>query len=159
MIQEKKKNEADNEKAGIINENFDPALLGDDEIDFKKTISPESKSDNFDDLLFETPESKPLPEEMDGFRVQICAVSDEQKAKQAQRDAIIQFMDNEVYLEYHAPYYKIRIGNCISRFEAEQLQKLAMQKGFADAWVVKTKVKPNLNKENPPEKNVEAPPN
>jgi len=149
---------SDSEKTGIINENFDLSLLDDNELEFKKTISPESKSDNIDDLL-DSPQLKPLPEEMDGFRVQICAISDEERAKQVQRDAIIQFIDEEVYLEYHAPYYKVRIGNCLTRFDAEQLQELAMQKGFQDAWVVKTKVKTKIKKETTPDKMNEAPPN
>ncbi len=144
------------EKAGIINENFNPSLPDENELEIKKTISPESKSDNIDDLLFQSSEKAVLPEQADGFRIQICAVSDEEKAKQVQRDAIFQFLNEEVYLDYHAPYYKVRIGNCLTRYEAEQLQQIVMKKGFADAWVVRAMIKPNSaspvqNEETPPD--------
>jgi len=154
-----KNNEQRSRKTGIINENFDPSLLDENELDLKKTISPDSKSDYVDDQFLQSSDERPLPEEADGFRVQICAVSDEQKAKQVQREAIFQFMNEEVYLDYHAPYYKVRIGNCLTRYEAEVLQQLAMKKGFKDAWVVRTKVKLNKDKDKSPQEDDDAPPN
>ncbi|MBC8183091.1 SPOR domain-containing protein [candidate division KSB1 bacterium] len=156
MVKPNKNTEVRERKTGIINENFDLSVLDENELDLKKTISPESKSDNIDDLLLQTPDEQPLPEEVDGFRIQICAVSDEEKAKQVQRDAIFQFINEEVYLDYHAPYYKVRIGNCLTRYEAEQLQQTVIKQGFADAWVVRAKVKPNSD---PPVQNEESPPN
>ena len=78
---------------------------------------------------------------------------------QVQRDAIIRFINEDVYMDYHAPYYKVRIGNCLTRYEAEQLQQLAIQKGFADAWVVRTKVKPNVQKDESQQQETAAPPN
>jgi len=147
------------EKTGIINENFDPSILNENELELKKTISPDSKFSEIDDRIFQAVEKEELPKEVDGFRVQICAVADEGKAMQVQRDAIIQFINNEVYMDYHAPYYKVRIGNCVTRFEAEQLQQLAMKKGFTDAWVVRTKVKSTTKKDEIPNQENEDPPN
>jgi len=143
MITENTITNEESTKTGIINENYNPSLFDENELKIQKTISPDSKSDNIDDLLLQSPVEEPLPEETDGFRVQICAVADEIKAKQVQRDAIMQFLNEEVYLDYHAPYYKVRIGNCLTRYEAEQLQQLVIKKGFADAWVVRTIVKTN----------------
>ena len=80
MIVENKNTDDESAKSGIINENFQPSMLGENELGLKKTISPESKSDDIDDLLLQSPEKTPLPEELDGFRVQICAASDEEKA-------------------------------------------------------------------------------
>ena len=159
MIVDDKKTEKEPAKTGIINENYNPTLFDENELKIQKTISPESKSDNFDDLLLQSPKEAPLPEETDGFRVQICAVVDEIKAKQVQRDAIMQFINEEVYLDYHAPYYKVRIGNCLTRYEAEQLQQIVIKKDFADAWVVRAKIKPNLKKNESSPENENAPPN
>ena len=159
MIVENKKTEKEPAKTGIINENYNPTLFDENELKIQKTISPESKSDNFDDLLLQSQEEEPLPEETDGFRVQICAVVDEIKAKQVQHDAIMQFINEEVYLDYHAPYYKVRIGNCLTRYEAEQLQQIVIKKGFADAWVVRAKIKTNLKKNESYPENENAPPN
>ena len=146
-------------KTGIINENFDPSLLDENKLELKKTISPESKSDSIDDLLLQTSEKVQMTKELDGFKVQICAVSDEKKAMQVRRDAIIRLINEDVYMDYHAPYYKVRIGNCLTRYEAEQLQQLVIQKGFADAWVVRTKVKSRVKKEESPQQQNDAPQN
>jgi len=159
MITENTITNEESTKTGIINENYNPSLFDENELKIQKTISPDSKSDNIDDLLLQSPVEEPLPEETDGFRVQICAVADEIKAKQVQRDAIMQFLNEEVYLDYHAPYYKVRIGNCLTRYEAEQLQQLVIKKGFADAWVVRTIVKTNLKKDETSQENENAPPN
>ena len=140
------------ERIGIVNENFDPSIFDENKLEFKKTISPESKSDNIDTLLFQTIAEESSLEEVNGFRVQICAVSNKEKAKQIQQDVILRFVNEDIYMDYHAPYYKIRVGNCLTRYEAEELQKLIVQKGFTDAWIVRTKVKPKSPNEPPKDK-------
>jgi hypothetical protein len=132
--------EAD-KSAGIINEFFDPLVLDDEELKVKKTITSETKTDHLDEAVSPASSNQQAVEASVGFRVQICAVSEEEKARQVQRDAIVKFTDEEVYLIYEAPYYKVRVGNCTSRLEADQLQQAAIQKGFEDAWVVRTKIK------------------
>ena len=138
------------EKTDIINENFDPSLLEEHELKLKKTISPESKSDDIEALLLQPTENTELPEELDGFRVQICAVSDDTKGMQVRRDARIQFINEDVYMDYHAHYYKVRIGNCVTRYEAEKLQQMAIENWCDEASVVRTKVKPNDKKPKTP---------
>jgi len=129
-------------KKGIINEFFDPLILGEDELKVKKTISVES-SGNQNARTNNPVEATVEPTQLvQGYRVQICAVADEKRARQIQRDAILKFIDQDVYLIYDSPYYKVRVGNCLTRYEADQLQQLAVQKGFDDAWVVRTKVTP-----------------
>lgn len=141
---EKSKNESDT-NTGIINEFFDPLILDEDELKWTKTISIESKSDQINSVLSRTDANEQVSEVITGYRVQICAVSDEEKARQIQRDAILKFVSDEVYLIYDTPYYKVRVGNCTTRLEADQLQQLAAQNGFDDAWVVRTKVKPKTS--------------
>ncbi|MDZ7264537.1 MAG: SPOR domain-containing protein [candidate division KSB1 bacterium] len=128
-------------RAGIINEFFDPLVLDDEELKVKKTIISETKTNPLDEAIAQSSSNLQPAEVAAGFRVQICAVSEEDKARQVQRDAILKFTDEEVYLIYEAPYYKVRVGNCASRLEADQLQQIAIQKGFEDAWVVRTKIK------------------
>jgi len=136
------KSKGDSEtNTGIINEFFDPLILDEDELKWTKTISIESKSDQINNVLSRTDANEQVSEAIPGYRVQICAVSDEEKARQIQRDAILKFVTEEVYLIYDTPYYKVRVGNCVTRLEADQLQQLATQNGFDDAWVVRTKVK------------------
>ncbi len=138
-------------RSGVINENYVPPIFDENELQIKNTISPESKSDEIDVLLNQTSGQENLPEEIDGYRVQICAIAEEDQARSIQREAMLRFMDQNVYLRYDNPYYKVRVGDCLSRYDAEQLQNLAVEKGFTDAWVVRTRIKPNLsNSQSPP---------
>lgn len=136
--EEESKDEA--KDTGIVNEFFDPLILEDEELNIRKTVSIESKSDKVEETITQSISEDQKPEVTTGFRVQICAVLDEDRAKQIQRDAILKFIDEDVYLIYDSPYYKVRVGNCPTRFEADKLQQLAVEKGFEDAWVVRTNI-------------------
>jgi len=145
-------NESDT-NMGIIDESFNPANLDDDEIIIKRKKTKTESSSNYDMTVLDYADNMVnSDEEISGYRVQICAVADEIKARDIQRDAILKFMEN-VYLIYDSPYYKVRVGDCVNRFEADLLQKSAVEKGFDDAWVVKTKVKPSSPKESKSEEN------
>lgn len=127
-------------ETGIVNEFFDPLILDEEDLKVKKTISLETKSDQItEETTLSNPESQ-KSEIVPGFRVQICALSDEGRAKEIQREALLKFINEEVYLIYDSPYYKVRIGNCPTRYDADRLQQLAVEKGFDDAWVVRTKI-------------------
>jgi hypothetical protein len=52
-----------------------------------------------------------------------------------------QFGDSTVEKVFNLPYYKIRIGNCATREEAERLLVRAQELGYRDAWVIRTQVK------------------
>lgn len=130
-------------KIGIINESFDPLILDDEDIKIRENKKVVAKSDLGDSFITNIDENKNIEsEEVNGYRVQICAVPDEELARETQREAILKFNEN-IYFVYDSPYYKVRIGDCTTRFEADRLQKLAEEKGFHEAWVVRTKVKMN----------------
>lgn len=147
---------------GKINEDFDPFSLRNEEMDVKNIKQHKAKVENNSALIeaesqkskFEESESQfieksvlvdsietdfGVQEMVWGWRVQICALSDAKGARSVQRDALLNF-DEQVYLTYDSPYYKVRIGDCQSRYEADDLQRKAIERGFDDAWVVRTKV-------------------
>ena len=74
-----------------------------------------------------------------GYRIQIAALEDQGKAMEIQKEAMLKFTE-DVYLIFDSPYYKIRVGNCVTRREAEELQKKAVRLGFLDAWIIRTMV-------------------
>ena len=74
-----------------------------------------------------------------GYRVQLISTRDGEEARAVKRDAVLSFEEN-VYVAFDNPYYKVRIGDCNSRFAAEILQEKAVEKGFVEAWVVRTQV-------------------
>lgn len=85
---------------------------------------------------------------IEGFRVQLFATQDIEKATLEKKEAEFSFTEDRVpvYIEFDSPMYKVRIGDCATRDEAEQLRELARRKGYSTSWIVKTKVNtvPNL---------------
>jgi hypothetical protein len=77
--------------------------------------------------------------EMPGFRVQIFVGGDEFEARQMEEQALMSF-DESVYLIFDSPNYKIRIGDCKTRTEANELRQRAVGSGYKDAWVVQCKI-------------------
>ncbi|MFQ5677791.1 MAG: SPOR domain-containing protein [bacterium] len=78
-----------------------------------------------------------------GYRVQLMQTTEPDEAKEIEREAILRFQE-DVYRVFDPPYYKVRLGDFATWYDAEKVQKLAIQRGFREAWVVRTKV--NLKK-------------
>jgi hypothetical protein len=79
-------------------------------------------------------------EEIQGFRVQIFSTTNIDAAKAKQAEAESYFPGEWFYMQYDPPAYKIRAGNFRQRFEADRFARLAVEKGFTDAWTVPEKV-------------------
>jgi len=75
-----------------------------------------------------------------GFRVQIFSSTNIDNAKARRAEAQSYFPGEWFYLQYDPPTYKIRAGNFVHRYEADRFVKLAIEKGFTDAWTVPAKV-------------------
>lgn len=126
---------------GVFVEDFDPLSLNDDDIVILPT--EETQKDEFvkgqeADKL--TQDSESVTEEMiQGYRVQLLATGDEKQAWAAKKKAIFKFEEN-VYLEFEAPLYKLRVGDCETKKEAEEIREEAIRKEFRDAWIVPSKV-------------------
>lgn len=72
-----------------------------------------------------------------GYRVQIFLSDDLREASRVMAEARERF-EQEVYLEYDAPYYKVRVGDCPTEREGEELLRVARRLGYPDAWLVRT---------------------
>ncbi len=77
--------------------------------------------------------------EVQGYRVQIFVTGEEFEARAVEEEALLQF-DESVYLIFDPPNYKIRVGNCLTRTQANDLREKAVKLGYRDAWVVRSKV-------------------
>ncbi len=89
-----------------------------------------------------TPEgwSTPAPErQVSGYRLQIFATSDRQRAEETAAGARKSFTE-PIYVEYEAPLYKVRIGDCATRQEAEMLKEKASLQGYDGSWIAETMV-------------------
>ena len=75
-----------------------------------------------------------------GFRVQLIATDSEVSARQIEQNALMDFQES-VYLTFDPPNYKVRVGDCITRADANVLLGKAISQGYDNAWVVQCRVK------------------
>ena len=120
-------------------ESFDPLSLNDDDI----VIGPEETGTSAQSTSKNDPGTvSGRISEVNGFRVQILATNNLEKASLVEQEAAERFSRNghETYLVFEAPLYKIRIGDCTERQNAEAIRDLAKTFGYKGAFIVKSKV-------------------
>ena len=84
---------------------------------------------------------------IEGYRVQALVTRNTHSADSI-RAVLSDKIDEDVYITYEVPYYKIRVGNCVDRKQAEELQLKLVKLGYASAWIIRTRVKaPELIRE------------
>lgn len=134
--------EKDRKETGYI-EDFDPLTLDEPEIDVppiendSQDETPAVVADNDQ----QSSEDVSADEMVDGFRVQLFAIQDEARAREERRKAVFRF-EEDVYLDFDSPYWRLRVGDCLTRRDAEDLVEKAKQVGFYDnnPFVVPSKV-------------------
>lgn len=130
---------------------FDPLALGDDDIMINGLPMPtfNSEIEDTSDTDYEAM--------TEGYRVQIFTTQ-----ALIEADSILALADSlflgEAYLRFDIPNYKIRVGNLISRSEADDLQRFTRRAGFPRSWVLRTNVFVNPRKKElkPPESEEES---
>ncbi len=70
-----------------------------------------------------------------GFRVQIYATINQEKAEDLKSEIDIYF-PGETYITFEELNYKVRIGNCADRNTAENLLIKVQELGYPTAWIV-----------------------
>ena len=121
-------------------ESFDPLDLEDDDI----LIAGDDNTDVMVNTPMNDPDITPIftTREITGFRVQILATKNIETASLFEQEASERFghLDHKTYLIFEAPLYKIRLGDCKERSKAEELRDLAMQYGYRESFIVKSKI-------------------
>lgn len=132
------KADADNELPFKYDESFDPLTLNDDDIII---AGKNSGNDNTEQNKTDSDQQNQL-KEINGFRVQILATKNLETASLFEQEAAERFQNNdqETYLLFETPLYKIRVGNCKHRSDAEYLRDLAIQHGYREAFIVPSKI-------------------
>jgi hypothetical protein len=122
-------------------EEFDPLSLKDYKLetdarniesDDVVTVEQLLRGNSVEDTVF-------AGQEVQGFRVQLISTRDQEEARSVLRNAVISFSEG-VYRDYSNPYYKIRVGDFKSRYNASKLQEKAIEMGFHEAWVVRAMI-------------------
>ncbi|MCG9880345.1 MAG: SPOR domain-containing protein [Bacteroidia bacterium] len=76
---------------------------------------------------------------LDGYRIQIFAGSDRNNAQAMRSKFITEFPDEQVYLIYQQPYFKLRVGDYRNLIEAQGMYK-KLQKQFEQLLIVPDKI-------------------
>ena len=74
-----------------------------------------------------------------GFRVQIFATGDRHRAEQFKTEAAAR-LNVGAYIQHVDDIYKVHVGDCRSREEAERLRLKCQAMGYKDAWIVTSEV-------------------
>ncbi len=74
--------------------------------------------------------------EVPGWRVQIAAVRNLESAKEIEEKAREDF-GPQVYVQFESSWYKIRVGDCLTKSEAIKLMREVEAKGYKGAFPVR----------------------
>lgn len=122
-----------------FDESFDPLSLDDDDI-----IIAGDENTQIIDKTGNNPDTEKIValKEITGFRVQILATKNIETASLFEQEASERFnhLDHKTYLIFEAPLYKIRVGDCKDRAQAEELRDLATEYGYRESFIVKSKI-------------------
>ena len=138
--------EAKGKPGSAYDESFDPLSLNDDDIEIKSDKeSPQVKKKPVEAAaaVEETPTTSNLPfKETDGYRVQLLTTKSYEAATVAQQTAAEQFapLNLKTYIKFEAPLYKVRVGDALTRSEAEEIRETARDFGYKGAFIVRSKV-------------------
>jgi cell division septation protein DedD len=110
---------------------------------FEEEAPEEVTSTSFLEELEEETTPVPIisePVTRQGYRVQIAAYTSEMQAN-SEADRARGMLGRSVYVQYIAPYYKVRVGNFTSKYEATQYKnQLRSTTSYTGAWVVGSEI-------------------
>jgi hypothetical protein len=89
-----------------------------------------------------TIESSP-PETTLGFRIQVFSTTEIDTANEVKTELSNLPESIGIYVIYDAPYYKVRVGDYLSRPDANSLLRGLIDRGFSDAWIVADRILKN----------------
>jgi hypothetical protein len=79
-------------------------------------------------------------EVVQGFRIQLFSSSNIDEATAIKTEAGSKVISDSIYVVFDAPVYKVRVGDFINRYEANQRLPEFVTQGYRDAWVVPDRV-------------------
>jgi len=111
-------------RAGVIQDNQKPASVP----DTGTSVTSDGRAEP--DAQVES-----LASEVYGYRIQI-GIDESKDAMEELAEYARSRIDQGVYLEFEAPFYRVRVGDFKTRAEAEKYVKILNNKGFNDSlWV------------------------
>ncbi len=124
------------------NEEFDPMTLNEPPISFMNITDIYEIISDIHDYSHgngDQPGSRIIDKQ--GWKIQIISTKNFYEADSIQQRAKSLFPNEEVVSVFNSPYYKIRLGNCESRDEAERLLQSVKRKNLGSPWVIPSRIK------------------
>lgn len=115
---------------------FTPA---DYDIDVAIVRSEEKKEFSKGEQVRPAPRTEEL-EIVPGFRIQVSFSEDIERANQLRDELSSKLPEEWVYVVFEAPYYKVRVGNFLTRPDANATLRTLVSVGYKDAWIVPDRV-------------------
>jgi hypothetical protein len=114
-------------------------------VDYDQEITIARKApvaDTLQQALIDIPKDTVVMQEeaVQGFRIQVFSSSGVDEANLVKNLVQEKFGKDSVYVEYDAPVYKVRVGDFINRYEANQRLPEFVEKGYRDAWIVPDRI-------------------
>ncbi|MBN2279023.1 MAG: SPOR domain-containing protein [Candidatus Marinimicrobia bacterium] len=123
------------------NEDFDPATLNEPPVSMMNTSDIyEIISDVHGYTFGNLAGNEMRTMEMQGWKIQLYSTKNFYEADSIKNLADQAFPNEEVISVFNSPYYKIRMGNCKNRNEAEYLLEEAKRRQFHNAWIIPSRV-------------------
>ena len=127
---------------------FNPAEYNPSLAEIEQLAKADTSAKSGESKLIET-----TAETIPGFRIQISSTTEIDTANAMKSELSTLPESVGIYVIYDSPYYKVRIGDFLSRPDANQLLKNLVERGYTDAWIVADRVL-----KNPPLRKATSPP-
>jgi len=101
--------------------------------------TPETTTAETTSVITPPPEVTTVETKKMGYRVQIGAFSSMESAERF-ADRVRSRFTVGVYVQYVPPYYKVRVGDFLTRAEADNFKLKVWEMGFTDAFVVESEI-------------------
>ena len=117
----------------------DRVIVTEEEPPGRSEKSAQSEKDNY-----LTSEEAPATEEIllrKVHRVQFFATKYPDEARQV-AESVADELSEQTYIEYKAPYYWVRVGDCETEKEADSLLRKIKRLGYSQSWMVEVETEP-----------------
>ncbi|HMA61572.1 MAG TPA: SPOR domain-containing protein [bacterium] len=76
-----------------------------------------------------------------GWKVQVMSIKDGVRADSVLQKMKDTFGERNAQLIWNPPYWKIRVGNCATRYKAEQMLGDVKRMGYDRAWIIRATIR------------------
>jgi hypothetical protein len=128
--------DAKGELAAKYEEQFNPADYDPSIAEIRQLAKADTTGIAGDSKLDKTTRLETAP----GFRIQVFATTEIDTANLVRNELANLPESVGIYVIFDSPYYKVRVGDFLSRPDANQLLKTLIGRGYTDSWIVADRI-------------------